>query len=240
MLVKFNFNQNSRTRTTRIAGHLTVVSACSGGHLTNYFFKSQIPWGFPGGGGLIAVGFDSYIRVLHRKAVSQVHSLPVCLLAQNKVHRRLTSWFFQWFSYNFGVTRNSSSNADAMVLASAHLRGIHPPDNIQNGGCPGGECLSNTQWLGGNGNGEHAIAWKNQEVSHGVSILMMNRGSGYSSRPSVCLIFCAIGLLQVTSCICWLLPFWVTNYCRFSSHFTTRGSHVRCDLRLFPSSLSII
>ena len=33
---------------------------------------------------------------------------------------------------------NSSSNADAMVLASARLRGIHPPDNIQNGGCPGG------------------------------------------------------------------------------------------------------
>jgi hypothetical protein len=40
---------------------LTVVSACLGGHLTNYFFKSQIPWGLPGGGGLIAVGFDLYI-----------------------------------------------------------------------------------------------------------------------------------------------------------------------------------
>ena len=51
MLVKFNFSQNSRTRTTPIAGHLTVVSACSGGHLTNYFFKSQIPRGLPGGGG---------------------------------------------------------------------------------------------------------------------------------------------------------------------------------------------
>jgi hypothetical protein len=25
-----------------------------------------------------------------------------------------------------------------MVLASARLRGIHPPDNIQNGGRPGG------------------------------------------------------------------------------------------------------
>jgi hypothetical protein len=30
------------------------------------------------------------------------------------------------FSYDFGVTRNSSSNADAMVLASARRRGIHP------------------------------------------------------------------------------------------------------------------
>jgi hypothetical protein len=30
------------------------------------------------------------------------------------------------FSYDFSVTRNSSSNADAMVLASARLRGIHP------------------------------------------------------------------------------------------------------------------
>ena len=29
--------------------------------------------------------------------------------------------------------------------ASARLRGIHPPDNIQNGGRPGGECLSNAQ-----------------------------------------------------------------------------------------------
>jgi hypothetical protein len=54
--------------------------------------------------------------------------------SQNKVHRRPTSWF----SYDFGVTRNSSSNADAMVLASARLRGIHPSDNIQNGGRPGG------------------------------------------------------------------------------------------------------
>jgi hypothetical protein len=41
-------------------------------------------------------------------------------------------------SYDFGVTRDSSSNADAMVLASPRLRGIHPPDNIQNGGRPGG------------------------------------------------------------------------------------------------------
>jgi hypothetical protein len=45
---------------------------------------------------------------------------------------------FLWFSYDFSVTRNSSSNADAMVLASVRLRGIHPPDNIQNGGRPGG------------------------------------------------------------------------------------------------------
>ena len=35
-----------------------------------------------------------------------------------------------------------------MVLASARLRGIHDPDNIQNGGHPGGECLSNAHWLG--------------------------------------------------------------------------------------------
>jgi hypothetical protein len=26
-----------------------------------------------------------------------------------------------------------------MVLASVRLRGIHPPDNIQNGGCPRGD-----------------------------------------------------------------------------------------------------
>jgi hypothetical protein len=67
------------------------------------------------------------------------------VLSQNRVHRRPTSWFFLWFSYDFGVTRNSSSNADAMVLASARLRGIHPPDNIQNGGCPGGWNASQTR-----------------------------------------------------------------------------------------------
>ena len=42
-------------------GHLTVASACSGRHLTTYFIKSKIPRGYPGGGGLVAVGFDSYI-----------------------------------------------------------------------------------------------------------------------------------------------------------------------------------
>ena len=38
-----------------------MVSACLGGHLTNYFSKVKFPGGCPGGG-LIAVGFDSYIR----------------------------------------------------------------------------------------------------------------------------------------------------------------------------------
>jgi hypothetical protein len=38
--------------------------------------------------------------------------------------------------------------ADAMVLASVHMRGIHPPDNIQNGGRPGAECLSQMHWPG--------------------------------------------------------------------------------------------
>jgi hypothetical protein len=44
ILVQFNFGQNSRIRTTPIAGHLTVVSACLGGHLTKLFFqKSNSP-----------------------------------------------------------------------------------------------------------------------------------------------------------------------------------------------------
>ena len=79
--------------------------------------------------------------------------------AQNRVHRRPTSSFCLWFSYDFGITCNSSSNADAMVLASMRLRGIHPPDNIQNGRHPGGGCFSNAHWL-----------------DHGVSIFMMNHG----------------------------------------------------------------
>ena len=62
-----------------------------------------------------------------------------------------------------------------MVLASARLRGIHPPDNIQNGGRPGGECLSNAHWLG---------PWRQHFDDESW------RGSGYSSRPSVYLILC--------------------------------------------------
>jgi hypothetical protein len=58
--------------------------------------------------------------------ISLVPNGMAMLLSQNRVHRRPTCCFFLWFSYDFGVTRNSSSNADAMVLASARLRGIHP------------------------------------------------------------------------------------------------------------------
>jgi hypothetical protein len=39
-----------------------VVSACLGGHLTNYFSKVKFPGGLARGG-LIAVGFDSYIML---------------------------------------------------------------------------------------------------------------------------------------------------------------------------------
>ena len=54
-------------------------------------------------------------------------------------HRiRYTEGRLLGFSYDFGVTRNSSSIADAKVLASACLRDIHPPDIIQNGERPGG------------------------------------------------------------------------------------------------------
>jgi hypothetical protein len=59
-----------------------------------------------------------------------------------------------------------------MVLASARLRGIHPPDIIQNGERPGGNA---SQTLG---------PWRQHFDDQSW------RGSGYSSRPSVCLIFC--------------------------------------------------
>jgi hypothetical protein len=42
------------------------------------------------------------------------------------------------FSYDFDATVICHQNADAMVLASALMRGIHPPDNIQNDGVQGG------------------------------------------------------------------------------------------------------
>jgi hypothetical protein len=67
-----------------------VVSACLGRYLTNYFFKSQIPWGLPGGD-LIAVGFDSYIKpsvgqrrsliaveICHPFLLSRVATLSCC------------------------------------------------------------------------------------------------------------------------------------------------------------------
>jgi hypothetical protein len=56
--------------------------------------------------------------------------------------RDYTEAWLLGFSYDFGVTIICHQNADAMVLASALMRGIQPPDNIQNGRCPGGECLS--------------------------------------------------------------------------------------------------
>ena len=109
----------------------------------------------------------NWLERLHRKSRAA---------AQNKVHRSPTSWFFLWFSYDFDVTRNSSSNADAMVLASARLRGIHPPDIIQNGGHPEGgmplkRALARTM---------ASVFW--------WWIMACQRGTGYSSRPSVCLI----------------------------------------------------
>jgi hypothetical protein len=55
------------------------------------------------------------------------------------------------------------------------MRTIHPPDNIQNDGRPGGEFLSNAHWLG---------PWRQHFDDESW------RDSGYSSRPSVCLILC--------------------------------------------------
>ena len=64
-----------------------------------------------------------------------------------------------------------------MVLASARLRGIHPPDNIQNGGRPGGNA-SQTR----------------TGQDHGVSILMKNHGVAAVTRVDLmCALFCAGG-----------------------------------------------
>jgi hypothetical protein len=99
--------------------------------------------------GLDACG-GSYIKSLiyRRKKFLRLSLLKTAIsyprpVPQNKSHRRLTSWFFLWFSNDFGVTVIRHQNADAMVLAIAsmaiaRLRGIHPPDTIQNGGRPGG------------------------------------------------------------------------------------------------------
>jgi hypothetical protein len=57
---------------------------------------------------------QTYTQLLTQSPLANLTSV-----SQKKVHRRSTSWFFLWFSNDFGVTRNSSSNADAMILASA-------------------------------------------------------------------------------------------------------------------------
>jgi hypothetical protein len=75
---------------------------------------------------------------------------------------------------DFGVTRNSSSNADAMVLGSARLRGIHPLILFKMADIQGGKPL------------KRALARTMASAFDDESW----RGSGYSSQPSVCLILC--------------------------------------------------
>jgi hypothetical protein len=72
-----------------------------------------------------------------------------------------------------------------MVLASARLRGIHPPDNIQNGGRPGGEYLSNAHWLG---------PWRQHFDDESW------RGSGYTRVDLLCALFCGKDLPQMFAC----------------------------------------
>ena len=64
-----------------------------------------------------------------------------------------------------------------MVLASARLRGIHPPDNIQNGGRPGGMPL------------KRALARQHFD-DHGVAAV--------TRVDLLCALFCGIGLGQKT------------------------------------------
>jgi hypothetical protein len=105
--------------------------------------------------------------------VLPVQCPPTELQTQNKSYRSPTSWFFLWFSNDFGVTVIRHQNADAMVPVSACLRGIHPPLIIfKMADVRGGECLSNVHWLG---------PWRQHFDDESWC------GSGYSSRHSVCL-----------------------------------------------------
>ena len=44
-------------------GHLNGILARVGGNLNNNFQKSQMPGGLPGGGGMLKLLFDRYIRL---------------------------------------------------------------------------------------------------------------------------------------------------------------------------------
>jgi hypothetical protein len=70
----------------------------------------------------LSCGFAIFRQLFHRIDYAEV---------------RLLGFSYVWFSNDFGVTVIRHQNADAMGLASARLRGI-PPENIQNGGRPGG------------------------------------------------------------------------------------------------------
>ena len=54
-------------------GHLTVFFARTAGHFTKDFQKSQLP----GGGGLIAVGIDSYITTSLESCLSSCDSFSI-------------------------------------------------------------------------------------------------------------------------------------------------------------------
>jgi hypothetical protein len=63
MLVKFNFSQNSRTRTTPISRAFDCGFCLFGRAFDQLFFQKSNSPGVARGGGLIAVGFDSYINL---------------------------------------------------------------------------------------------------------------------------------------------------------------------------------
>ena len=45
-------------------GHLNGILAWVGGNLNNKFQKSQMPGGLPGGGGMLKLRFDRYIKTM--------------------------------------------------------------------------------------------------------------------------------------------------------------------------------
>jgi hypothetical protein len=67
---------------------------------------------------------------------------PIPIPNPQSQNRNYTEAQLLGFSYDFDVTVIRHQNTDAMVLASVLMRGIHPPDNIQNGRRPVGNCLS--------------------------------------------------------------------------------------------------
>ena len=87
-------------------------------------------------------GNATILPLLHCHRQKSIARVSVALVqVPSPQNRDYTEARLLGFSNDFGVTIIHHQNADAMVLANALVRGIHHPDNIENGARPGG-CLS--------------------------------------------------------------------------------------------------
>ena len=89
------------------------------------------------------------LQVSHKQPIKSVIHIG-CLHSSRAYNHRIKTYCIQKVdsSINHYHAMIHHQNADAMVLASALMRGITPLDVRHFEYFQGGECLSNTHWLG--------------------------------------------------------------------------------------------